>query len=400
MAMHGKPNGDARRRKQSTGIAGILIALVTIAPSLEQAMSADLPQFHGVYATSGAKLIKLEPGELPELDSKSEILVFDKAYARLPANSFQIRTVSKVRYKVIGTAFAPVDLSKGLNGITLVSANEWRFIKGQSPIIKFGSKGVNGEPDMVQLVPEKQLAPAVYELVIEALPKGFAARFVVDSKKLDKSNSVDVYIDNAQLNLLGQFGGDDVGTFHPTKKLDPFLFEKWRRLLAPFEKRDVVTKRGHEEFEKRAEARERGLVRAAEIKKLRADIVRTMLAKELKKSTIHSAELLRIDPNNVDTLQGLALIKASLGELDQAVENATKSLTLTMDARMLLLVSVCYSAEQKTEESLFWFQKALKSEFDNRELIKKLYGEEFPDPRYKILIDRRFEGIPGEERNP
>ena len=399
MAMHGKPNGDARRRKQSIGIAGILMALITIAPSLELAVSADLPQFHGVYAISGAKLIKLKPGELPELDSKSEILVFDKAYARLAANSFQIRTVSHVRYKVIGAAFAPVDISKGLNGITLIRADEWRFIKGQSAIIEFGSKGISGQPDMVQLVPEKQLVPAVYELVIEAFPKGFAARFVVDNKKLDKSNSVDVYIDNAQLNLLGQFGGDDVGTFQPTKKLDPFLFEKWRRLLAPFEKRDVVTKREHEEFKKRAEARERGLARASEIKKLRED-ERALLTKDLKKSASHSVEILRIDPNNFDALRQLAVTKAFLGEFDQTVENAAKALTLTMDAPLLLLVSVCYAGEKKTEESLFWFQKALKSEFDNREFIKKLYGEEFPDPRYKVMIDRRFAGIPGEERNP
>lgn len=145
----------------------------------------DLPKFHGIYASSADGWKEIKPGTLPELTPQTEILVFDKSFAGLPANSFTLRTVSYVRYKVVGSSFSPVvDLTKGLEGKRLVRANRWQFVEGIGQIVRLRSRGLKAEPDAIVLETEKELQPAIYEFVIEGFPKGFVARFVVDRKNL------------------------------------------------------------------------------------------------------------------------------------------------------------------------------------------------------------------------
>ncbi len=374
--------------------------------------TGKLPSAYGTYAILGDKLVEFKPGQpAPDLPPKVELLVYDKPVSQLSASSIELRTLSYVRYKVVGSSFAPIDVSKDLRHVRIFweEKDKWQYVKAESREVPIRAMPVENHPDMIRLVPQETLKPGVYELIYPVtLGRFFIARFSVDAAKIDVSSvAVDAYFDNAFATRLGE----GMATYRSGAVLDVGLLNKWETLLARFRDKPAATpkeveavKRSDRTYLQTASVK-MGLFtdRYRRFKKLWDDGQSAIANGEYRKAAECYESLREMivarDRRPMAALRGtddyespanLALAYCKLGYPNTAIEYAATAMEKCRHPIMLLVVSACYRMHGKADESSFWFEKCLKAGVLDRTYIEKNFPGECCGPSNQALVEQYF----------
>ncbi|MEK7466477.1 MAG: WD40 repeat domain-containing protein [Planctomycetota bacterium] len=133
-------------------------------PQPAPAPGMRLPEFHGLYALDGDRLVELGKQakfEDCELDSKATFILFDKTVSTglsSLAGSPRLQRSVFVRYRVSDVVILE-DIS-GLQEATVSSLNQW---KKEGKPVECRTKPIPGQADMIQIVPPQPLQPGAYE---------------------------------------------------------------------------------------------------------------------------------------------------------------------------------------------------------------------------------------------
>ncbi len=121
------------------------------------AHSAPLPEYYGVYAVDGGKLVEIKNvGRLYEFSRNVQFIFFDKRI-NLLSDSIELRQSVFVRNRVVLSQFGPSKPS------SVSEVNEWTTNKAAPPV-EIRIKPIPGQPEQVYAVPRESLPPGAYSI--------------------------------------------------------------------------------------------------------------------------------------------------------------------------------------------------------------------------------------------
>src|SRR3989344_3125778 len=167
------------------------------------ARSAPLPEYYGVYAVDGGKLIEIKDKPY-EFNRNVQFIVFNKTINML-SGSIEIHKSVFVRNEIIvgvgGYNYGePPKVSK---------SNKWK--KSSAPPVETRIKPISGQPEQVYAVRREPLPPGFYSISFGGETAGY---FFVDKKSVFQNfeagpHCVDLEVSDAFASMMGA-GGKEV----------------------------------------------------------------------------------------------------------------------------------------------------------------------------------------------
>lgn len=413
-------------------LAAIAAVVLTLSTRLELVVAGDappVPDAFGSYAIVGDKLVSLTKNErfVSDLPANIALIIHDKPVTVLPASSYQVRTLSYVRYDVSG------DISKGVSSKAISPAKKppsrYRFVPGIGKELALQVTPYDGKPDMVRLSFKGAIEPGLYELDYGSKAVGFSIVWFGVGKWTEAAISVDHYFGDflEGLDFYGSEGRSDLGAYKPAHVLDEILdrqrsqlaklrekdqqdlLKNLENLFKPFSERPPATQKEidkalSDDATKIARARVKLGIFSNESRELKTQVANARRAiaegdydsAEKLYAAVRSTIIRAAEPTfaeaatDFESTSSLALTSLKHDQPDRSIEFAFRALEKCPHAHVLLVVSANYARLGRRDEAAFWLRKALESRNVERGYIEKTFEKEFVSPELKQILDERF----------